>query len=66
MHITKQKLSWYIYSRKYEKYIHGTWSLLNILMIFGIKYIVFNFDPYFWLFIPVLFMTGFVVQGHTS
>ncbi len=28
---------WYIYSRKFTKYLHGTWSLLNILMIFGIK-----------------------------
>ncbi len=37
MHITNQKLSWYIYSRTFTKYLHGTWSLLNVLMIFGIK-----------------------------
>ncbi len=28
---------WDIYGRKFTKYLHGTWSLLNILMIFGIK-----------------------------
>ncbi len=28
---------WYIYSRKCTKYLHGTWSLLNIRIIFGIK-----------------------------
>jgi len=27
----------YIYSRKCTKYLHGTWSWLNTLMIFGIK-----------------------------
>ncbi len=32
MHITNQ--FWYIYGRKY---LHGNWSLLNILMTFGIK-----------------------------
>ncbi len=36
MHITNQKLSFNIYSMKFTKYLHGTWSLLNILMIFGI------------------------------
>ncbi len=38
MHITNQKLSWYIYGRTFTKYLHATWSLLNILMIFGINY----------------------------
>ncbi len=61
MHITNQKLSWYIYSSKFTKYLHGTWSLLNILMIFGIKDIN-HFDPYNVLLgiatnIPVLLMT---------
>ncbi len=28
---------WYIYSRAFTKYLHGTWSLLNVLMIFGIS-----------------------------
>ncbi len=28
---------WYIYSRKCTKYLHGTWFLCNILMIFSIK-----------------------------
>ncbi len=37
MHITNQKLSFNSYRRKITKYLHGTWSLLNILMIFGIK-----------------------------
>ncbi len=42
MHITNQKWSFYIfiyliYGRKFTKYLHGTWSLFNILMIFGIK-----------------------------
>ncbi len=54
---------WYIYDRKFTKYLHGTWSLLNILMIFGS-----NIDPYNILLanatnIPVLLMTGFVSPG---
>ncbi len=78
MHITNQKLLIHmhvlihmlIYSRKFTKYVHGTWFLLNILMIFGIKKIN-NFDPYNVLLaiatnLPVQHMTGFVVQGHTS
>ncbi len=57
----------YIYGRKFTKYLHGTWSLLNSLMIFGIK--MDNFDPYNVLLaiatnIPVLLMTAFVLQGH--
>ncbi len=36
-HITNQKLSGYIYSREFTKYIHGTRSLHNIPVIFGIK-----------------------------
>ncbi len=38
MHITNQKLVFlYIYSRKFTKYIHGTLSLFNVLINFGIK-----------------------------
>jgi len=37
MHITNPKLSFDIYDRTFTKYLLGTWSLLNILMIFGIK-----------------------------
>ncbi len=37
MHITNQKLSLIYYSREFTKYLHGTWSLLNVLIIFGIK-----------------------------
>ncbi len=37
MHISNQKLSFDIYSRKFTKYLHGTLSLLNILMVCGIK-----------------------------
>ncbi len=50
---------WYIYSRKFTKYIQGTWSLL----------IIYHFDPCNVLLaiatnIPQRLMTGFVVQGH--
>ncbi len=61
MHITNQKLT---------KYLHGTWCLLNILMNVGIKekMIILTYTMY-WLLtidtnIPMLLMTGFVVQGH--
>ncbi len=42
---------------------------LNILMIFGIKIKIYNFDPYNVLLsiatnISVLLMTAFVLQGH--
>ncbi len=38
MHITYQKLSLDIFLKwKFAKYLNGAWSLLNILMIFGIK-----------------------------
>ncbi len=69
MHITNQIKFWYIYGRKFTKYLHGTWSLLNILMIFGKWRKMYNFDPYSVLLaiatnIPVLLMTAFVLQGH--
>ncbi len=28
---------WNIYGSKFTKYLHGTWSLVNILIIFNIK-----------------------------
>ncbi len=37
MHITNQKLSFDIYGITFTKYLHGTWSLLNFIMILGIK-----------------------------
>ncbi len=37
VHITNKKKLFDIYGRTFTKYLHETWSLLNILMIFGIK-----------------------------
>ncbi len=42
---------WYIYGRKFTKYLHGTWSLLNILMIFGKKKILPTLK--FWIYIII-------------
>ncbi len=69
MHITYQKLRFGIYGRKFTKYLHGTWSLLNILIILGIKEKNYNFDPYNVFLaiatnIPQRLKTSFVVQGH--
>jgi len=69
MHITNQKLRFDIYSRKCIKYLQGTWSLLNILMILGIKEKNYNFDPYN-IFLSIAInisqrlKTAFVLQGH--
>ncbi len=48
MHITNQKISFNSYRRKITKYLHGTWSLLNILMIFGIKNLIFWHAAHWW------------------
>ncbi len=53
MHITNQIKFWYIYSRKFTKYLHGTWSLLNP-NDFGIKekWIILT-HMYFWLLLQI-------------
>ncbi len=69
-HITNQTFIFDIYDRKCTKYLHGTWSLLNILMILGIKksIIIYNYPYSVFLAIatniPQRLKTGFVVQGH--
>ncbi len=62
MHMNNQKISFYIFTI-------GNLHDLNILMIFGIKEKIYNFDPYSVLLaiatnIPVLLMTASVLQGH--
>ncbi len=37
MYLTNHKLSFDIYSMEFTNYLHGTRSLLNVLMTFGIK-----------------------------
>ncbi len=59
---TKMKLL-YIYGKKLTKYIHGTWSFHNVLMIFGIKEkcyirrqirkIFLTHTVYFWLLLQM-------------
>ncbi len=50
MHITNQKLSFNIYGRTFRKYLKRTLSILNILIIFGIKEkSIILTHMYFWL-----------------
>ncbi len=46
---------WYIYSRKFTKYLNGTWSIFNILMIFCKKYkfIILTHTVYFRLLLQI-------------
>ncbi len=70
MHITNQKFSFlFIYGRKCTKYLHVTWSLLNIPNDFWHKIKIYHFGPKNVLLaiaknIPMLLIPGFVVQGH--
>ncbi len=65
--ITNLKIG-YIYSQKFTKYLHGTWPLLNVLMIFDLKGKNDNFDLCSVLLaivtnIPELHKNGLVVHG---
>ncbi len=69
MHITNQKLSFYVFMVVNLQNIFMEHDL-NILMIFGHKREMYNFDTYKVMLaiatnIAVLFMTAFVLQGHT-
>ncbi len=67
MILIKNKL-WYVYGKTCTKYLHRTWPLLNVLMIFGIKYkcIILTHSVLLAIAtnIPQRLMTGFVLQGH--
>ncbi len=54
----------YIYGKKFTKYLYGTRSLLNILMIFGIKEKSIILTHAIATNILQQLKTGFVFQGH--
>ncbi len=69
MNITNQKLSFNIFMVRNLQNIFMEHDL-NILMIFGIKEKIYNFDPYNVFLaiatnIPQRLKSGFVFQGHT-
>ncbi len=53
MCITNQK--WHTYGRKFTTCLHGTWSLLKVLMIFGIKeqFIILTHTMYFLVLLQI-------------
>ncbi len=53
MCITNQKL--HTYGRKFTTCLHGTWSLLKVLMIFGIKeqFIILSHTMYFLVLLQI-------------
>ncbi len=70
MHITNQKLSFDIFTvGNLQNIFMEHYLYFNVLMIFGNKRKIYNFDPYNVFFavatnIPQRLKTGFVVQGH--